>query len=251
MKQAIKRLLRRVGYDLVRSTDAGTAGAFPPDFDESTIALWRQVQPYTMTTRERVFALRRSVEYIVANDIPGAFVECGVWKGGSSMAMARTLLELGRFDRTLYLFDTFEGMPPSAVEDRAFDGRTADAFLEEFNRKQMLVSSLEDVKRAMSSTGYESGKMVFVPGRVEDTIPASAPETIALLRLDTDWYQSTYHELTHLYPRLAVGGVLLIDDYGHWQGARKAVDQYISEHKLKLLLCRIDYTGRICVKLDA
>jgi O-methyltransferase len=113
------------------------------------------------------------------------------------------------------------------------------------------VSSLEDVKRVMAATGYEPGKTVFVPGRVEDTIPASAPETIALLRLDTDWYQSTYHELTHLYPRLAVGGVLIIDDYGHWQGARKAVDQYIREQKLKLLLCRIDYTGRVCVKLEA
>ena len=77
-----------------------------------------------------------------------------------------------------------------------------------------------------------------------------APAQISLLRLDTDWYESTYHELQHLYPRLSVGGVLIIDDYGHWQGARRAVDQYIEENRLKVLLNRIDYTGRICVKIE-
>ena len=83
---------------------------------------------------------------------------------------------------------------------------------------------------------------------VEDTIPNQAPKEIALLRLDTDWYESTLHELEHLYPRLVSGGVLIIDDYGHWRGAREAVDEYIDKHKLKLFLTRIDYTGRLCVK---
>jgi len=108
--------------------------------------------------------------------------------------------------------------------------------------------ALEEVKRNLLSTGYPAERIFFVKGKVEETIPMSAPAQIALLRLDTDWYESTYHELVHLYPRLSSGGVLIIDDYGHWKGARRAVDAYISEQKLRLLLNRIDYTGRICVK---
>jgi hypothetical protein len=89
----------------------------------------------------------------------------------------------------------------------------------------------------------------FVKGLVEDTLPSSAPESIALLRLDTDWYESTRHELIHLFPRLVSGGVLILDDYGHWQGARKALDEYFEEHGVKMLLNRIDYSARIGVKL--
>src|SRR3546814_12950692 len=88
----------------------------------------------------------------------------------------------------------------------------------------------------------------FVEGKVEETVPEHTPDTIALLRLDTDWYSSTKHELHHLYPRLAQGGVLIIDDYGHWAGCRRAVDEYLLNIKPTPLLCRIDYTGRICIK---
>jgi len=112
-------------------------------------------------------------------------------------------------------------------------------------------SPLEEVKRNLRLTGYDESRITYIQGKVEDTIPVRASERIALLRLDTDWYESTYHELVHLYPRLSVGGVLIIDDYGHWQGARRAVDQYIEENRLKILLNRIDYTGRIAVKLES
>ena len=84
---------------------------------------------------------------------------------------------------------------------------------------------------------------------MEETIPTHIPHAISLLRLDTDWYESTKHELTHLFPLLSPGGVIIIDDYGHWQGAKKAVDEYFEENKIKILLNRIDYTGRIGVKL--
>jgi hypothetical protein len=99
-------------------------------------------------------------------------------------------------------------------------------------------------------TGYPPEKVHFVKGMVEDTIPEQSPDGIALLRLDTDWYQSTKLELLHLYPRLANQGVLIIDDYGHWQGARRAVDEFISELRDPILLHRIDYTGRIAIKTD-
>jgi hypothetical protein len=105
------------------------------------------------------------------------------------------------------------------------------------------------VKAAIASTRYPEGRVQFIKGRVEDTIPHRAPERISLLRLDTDWYESTRHELEHLYPRLVPGGVIVIDDYGCWQGARDATDEFISRHNITLLLNRMDYTGRIGVKI--
>ena len=107
---------------------------------------------------------------------------------------------------------------------------------------------LDAVREAVLSSGYPSRKITFVKGRVEDTLPQAAPEKIAILRLDTDWYESTRHELETLYPRLVRGGVLILDDYGHWQGAKKAVDEYIEKNDLKLFLSRTDYTGRVAIK---
>jgi O-methyltransferase len=110
------------------------------------------------------------------------------------------------------------------------------------------VAGLEDVKRNLYSTGYPKEKLHFIKGKVEDTVPGQAPENIAMLRLDTDWYESTAHELQHLYPRLAKNGVLIIDDYGHWLGSRKAVDEYFAKQSFCPLFNRMDYTGRLAVK---
>ena len=107
---------------------------------------------------------------------------------------------------------------------------------------------MKDVRRNVLSTGYPSEKFHFIEGKVEDTIPASAPEKIALLRLDTDWYESTKHEMTHLFPRLASKGILIIDDYSCWDGARKAIDEYMAEHNLRMFLSRVDSDACIAVK---
>ena len=112
----------------------------------------------------------------------------------------------------------------------------------------MLAISLEEVRANLLSTGYPPERLHFVKGMVERTLPDAAPQQVALLRLDTDWYASTKHELEHLFPRIARNGVLIIDDYGHYVGARQAVDEYIEQHRLPLLLNRIDYTARLAVK---
>ena len=225
---------------------------FPPDFDAATIDVCRSVKPFTMTSPERIYCLCRSVEYVVDHAIPGDIVECGVWKGGSMMAVAHTLLKKGA-RRKLYLFDTYEGMPEPTDVDISFTGQLASAALATEDRATSwvwAVSPLDEVRRNVLGTGYDREHVVFVQGKVEHTVPERAPQRIALLRLDTDWYESTYHELVHLYPRLSPGGVLIIDDYGHWRGARRAVDRFLAEHRPALLLHRIDYTGRIGVKLD-
>jgi len=228
--------------------------SFPPDFDEWTIELLKRVKPFTMTSYERVFSLCKAVEYLVTNSIEGSIVECGVWKGGSMMAAASVLLRLGVCDRELCLFDTFEGMPTPGRDDVSFRGVSASDLMERAADNPAAWiwarSNQDEVKQNLLSTGYPKNRINLVKGRVEETVPAFAPGHIALLRLDTDWYESTRHEMEHLFPRLAVGGVLIVDDYGHWKGARKAVDEYVATHNVPLLLNRIDYTGRIAVKVD-
>jgi len=133
---------------------------------------------------------------------------------------------------------------PPGDRDVDYLGQQACSILDDVR----CAASQAEVERAVYGTGYARDKIHFVSGPVEETIPAQAPATIALLRLDTDWYESTRHELLHLYPRLAPGGVNIVDDYGHWRGARQAVDEYLAENQIGLLLHRIDYTGRIGVK---
>jgi hypothetical protein len=163
------------------------------------------------------------------------------------MAVARVLLRLGDTGRRLWLFDTFEGMTAPTEADVSFDNQPADQLLRHDDELHCR-AGLDAVREAVLGTGYPPANVHFVPGRVEDTIPAQVPAAISLLRLDTDWYESTRHELEHLFPRLTRGGVLILDDYGHWQGARKAADEYFCEHRIPILLNRMDYTGRIGVK---
>jgi O-methyltransferase len=249
--QLVNRIAGRFGLRIARlaSDEPAAWPDVPADFAET----WAAVRHYTMTSPERVIALCEATRYVQENAIAGSVVECGVWKGGSMMAVARTLLKAGDASRDLYLFDTFEGMAPPSPHDVDVGGRAAEVLLRTSDQAQSdsvwCRAGLDEVKEAVGSTGYPADKVHYVKGRVEATIPGAAPERIALLRLDTDWYESTRHELEHLFPRLVAGGVLIIDDYGHWKGARKAVDEYLRQHGVKLLLNRIDYTGRIAVKV--
>jgi O-methyltransferase len=235
----------------IKSNDI-PASPYPVDIGGDSIELFQRVQPI-LTSIESVHVLSKAVEYIVANDIPGSFIECGVWKAGSMMAAAITLVRLGCTDRDLWLYDTYEGMPEPSEVDVSYRGESA---IESWNSRKLpegisswCLAPLDEVKERMQSTGYPAAKIHYVKGKVEETIPAQVPDSIALLRLDTDFYESTKHELMHLFPRLVAGGILIVDDYGHWQGSRMAVDEYIEENRLPLFLNRIDYTGRIAVKL--
>ena len=222
------------------------------DLDRSFLDIYARCQPYSMTSIERMYALYQGVRHVIRRGIPGDFVECGVWRGGSSMCVALTLLELGVRDRTLYLYDTYAGMSEPTEQDVNLRGKPAHQTWARSQRNgsnEWCYESLPQVRENLLGTGYPEDKLQFVQGLVEQTIPAVKPDAISLLRLDTDWYESTRHELIHLYPLLQPGGVLVLDDYGHWQGARQAVDEYFAENALPLLLSRIDYTGRIAVKV--
>jgi O-methyltransferase len=236
-------------------------GAPPPDVPVAQPNVDRQIidraRPFTMTSDERLQALIDAVRYCVRRGVPGAFAECGVWRGGSVLSMILTLQEEGDTNRDIHLFDTFEGMTaPTEHDVSALDPPALETWRDAHSRDERPWSELfdgaifgeEQVRATLLDSGYPPDRLHFVCGPVEETLPQSAPAGLALLRLDTDWYESTRHELEHLYPRLAQGGVLIIDDYGHWDGARRAVDEYFEQRAAPLLLNRIDYTGRIAVK---
>lgn len=252
--RANRMLASVTGYRLTKASAGPRRPAkgrrrFPADFDEDYQAIISAVRPYTMTGNAKLHALITATRYIHDHAVPGAVVECGVWRGGSMHAVARTLDMAGDHSRDLYLFDTFEGMTQPSEHDRRHDGRTADHLLAASDRSAGVWAhaSLEDVREGFGQVPYPAERIHYVPGPVEKTVPGQAPEQIALLRLDTDWYTSTKHELDHLYPRLVSGGVLIIDDYGYWKGSRKATDEFLERTGERLLLIRID-TGRIAVK---
>jgi len=223
-----------------------------PDMDDAFNRVRGRFTDFTMTSIERQYSLWKSIEYIESAGIEGDFLECGVWRGGSSMIAAVGLRHAGSEVRDLWLYDTFEGMSAPGEFDVAPDGSRMDLNWKEHEGKLddpvFAYGSVDEVRRNMESTGYPMERIHFVPGKVEETIPTTVPARIALLRLDTDWYESTRHELEQLWPLLEPGGVLIIDDYGHWEGARRAVEEFFDGRPDAPLLSRVDYSGRVGVK---
>lgn len=225
--------------------------------DEDFAEILEVAAPYCMLTAvgsiEVLYSLYANVRHIITHDIPGDIVECGVWKGGMMLLSALTLKRFGDQSRNIYLYDTFTGMPKPGEEDRDWDGNPALKVWQHWTSQQKTWGcggSVDDVRQVVALSGYPMDKFVFVEGMVEDTIPNTMPEKISILRLDTDLYKSTYHELVHLYPRLGIGGFLILDDYGYYHGARKAADRYISENNLDIFLARVHWSVRVGVKIS-
>lgn len=261
LRHHINQLLSGVtGYRLTRAksprpsgpapaTQPANKAEFPVDYEDEYREIIKAVRPYTMTSNDKLHALISATAYVHDFGIPGAIVECGVWRGGSMHAVARTLNNRADHSRDIYLFDTFEGMTEPTAKDERHDGQSAEHLLATTARDGSVWAhaSLEDVRQGFATVPYDQSRVHFVPGPVEQTVPAQAPDQIALLRLDTDWYESTKHEFNHLYPRLVSGGVLLIDDYGWWKGSRTATQEFLKETGERLLLIRMA-TGRIAIK---
>jgi hypothetical protein len=243
----VNRILGALGWQISKKDKKQK---MEPDMaaDVAFMQAFNRVSPFTMTSPERLYALHKAVIYTIEKGLAGSFVECGVWRGGSSMMIALTLQQLGISDRDLYLYDTFEGMSEPTEADKDLSGDEAAKLLATHQKTAGVwaFAGLDDVQQNMTATGYPAHRIHYIKGKVEDTIPGTIPAEIALLRLDTDWYESTKHELVQLYPLLAQQGPLIIDDFGHWQGAKKAVVEYFEGKQV--LMHRIDYTGRMIIK---
>lgn len=253
----MQRLNRRLNRAVTRLESRSPAArrpktpALPADFDDEAKQIIEAVRPYTMTSPDKLFALVTAVRHVVDSGLEGDIVECGVWRGGSMHAVARTLTARDAV-RDLYLFDTFTGMTTPTERDVSLGGGKAADLLAQADKKAYVwaVASREDVEQGLATLSYPQDKLHLVEGPVEETIPDGAPRRIAILRLDTDWYESTRHELEHLYDRLVPGGILIIDDYGTWQGSKEATDEFMARLDRKPLMLRAG-RSRIGIKPGA
>jgi O-methyltransferase len=236
-QSSLQKLQKEAGSNLINDIQE----------DKNFVELYDRIKQYTMVDIERCYALYNAVNYIIKNNIPGDFAECGVWRGGSCMLIAYMLTEARITDRTIWMYDTFEGMTKPGVNDGEEEKQEWEKNKISGTINGWCLADEKDAEANMRNTGYPFEKIKIIKGEVENRIPQFTPSQIALLRLDTDWYASTKHELTHLFPLIEKKGVLIIDDYGAWQGAKKAVDEYFAGSDYTFLH-RIDWTGRMLIK---
>lgn len=199
------------------------------------------VKPFTMTSNERITDLYYSLEYIRENEIDGDIVECGVWKGGNILGIIEYLDYYSINNKKVWLYDTFSGMTNPGNEDYDFNNIHASSQMN--NPLVLACSTIEEVKKNISNSKFDKSRIIYIEGDVSETLQKyeNLPTKISLLRLDTDWYQSTKDELRILYPKLVKKGVLIVDDYGHWKGSKKAFDEYFVDKIIQIK--KIDYTG--------
>ena len=265
--KAIARDVERVFSDLGWSCIDGAARilsqerksiSFPVEFDEWDKELIDMVlqRELTMVSPERSFATLSACKYAVLANIDGDFVECGVWRGGNAL-IAAAVFKRYKSNRKVWLFDTFEGFTNLSLNKTDARTLTGERLTEEivtfYNKKlydpNSCGNSLDDVKQTFAENDLFDESIQFIKGDVMETLHGQKiPKSISVLRLDTDLYESTKKEMDVLYPRLSKGGVLIVDDYGHVDGARTAVDEYFQGIKEHPLMHYIDYTGRMIIK---
>lgn len=254
-KKSINKGLNRFGFQLERFTPKGEIFT-ATEASKTDEEIYKKVQSFTMSNPDPIYSLITATRYIVENQIEGDFVECGTWSGGCSMAIALTLMELGETSRNIWIYDTFAGMTKPGEMDVTYGDKVMSAlpFWQENNGSDSGSDwaniSLDRVKMNLSSTNYPMEKLKFIEGNVLETLNDLLPNKIALLRLDTDWYDSTKKEMVALYPKLSSGGVCIVDDYGAWAGSKQAVDEFMSENLPRPLMHITDWTTRTWVKFS-
>jgi len=254
IKNIIKKILDNFNLELKTKHNSNVL-----TFDNSNIVKFENLYQICKKeslniSKERFLTLYQSINYVINNNIQGDFVECGIFKGGSAMMMAYMLAKKSESEKNqkIWMYDTFEGMANASKYDENIDNQKAFIELDKIKKKEnsndiWAYSSLNYVKNNLKKTNINENNLIYIKGLVEETLHKSKPEGIALLRLDTDFYESTKIELELLYPLLKKGGILIVDDYGHWKGCKKAVDEYFLNKK-DIFFQQIDYSGIVGVK---
>ena len=212
----------------------------------------KKINSYTMCAPANHWAIIQSINFIKENNIEGDLVECGVYKGGN-IILFDYMSKKYKLNKKIYAYDTFEGMSEPSDIDVDLKNKPAQETKTNYAKNKIIwcYASLDEVKNNVRkfNPDYENN-FQFIKGDVLKTLKdeKNLPEKISLLRLDTDFYDSTMEELKTLYPRLVKNGVLIIDDYGHWKGAKKAVDEYFNLNKEFKWFHRIDYASRLFIK---
>jgi O-methyltransferase len=245
LKYEVNKVLRKItGYQFSKPYSF----LDDPRLSVGEKTIYNKVSNRTMTNSNSIANLVAATKYVNNLKIQGAFVECGVWRGGSAMAFCLSNLEQGVNTRELFLLDTYEGFSQvNEVDFEISNGKMASDLLK-IDTNYLCYANLDDVKIGMRETNYPTDKIHYLVGDVINTNLALLPKEISILRLDTDYYDSTKWELENLFPLLVPGGVLIIDDYDHWNGCRQACDEYFLD-KDSTFLIQMQY-GRIMIKSE-
>tara|TARA_Y100001970_G_scaffold289239_1_gene418947 strand:- start:3748 stop:4524 length:777 start_codon:yes stop_codon:yes gene_type:complete len=247
-----KSLFKKINYNLHKIEPLNINHEFPDanNFERETLKI---CSDYSMTGYERMFALMKSIQFIRHHNVDGDFVECGVWKGGN-LILFQKFIDKYNLNKKIYAYDTFEGMTEPDTIDQTFKGENSIDLLNKLykkkvDRKQNILiadCSIDDVNNNFKKFSNKDN-LICIKGPVEKTLEVkkNLPNKISILRLDTDWYSSTKKELEVLFPLLEKNGILIIDDYGFWKGARKAVDEYFMNKNVTMF--KIDFTGRMII----
>ena len=247
-----KSLFKKINYNLHKIEPINIEQEFP-DSNNFEKELFEIISEYTMTSHERIFALMKSINFVKHNNVDGDFVECGVWRGGN-LILFQKFIEKYNLSKKIYAYDTFEGMSEPDKIDETFKGESSKDLLNKLykkkvdRKKSILIAdcSIEQVQENFKKFSNKNN-LTCIKGPVEKTLDLkeNLPNKISILRLDTDWYSSTKKELEVLFPLLEKNGILIIDDYGFWKGARKAVDEYFENKNVTMF--KIDFTGRMII----
>ena len=259
MKNKFAKLLnsvsKRFGYRFTKIQNRDWCDDFVglSDFEKKTLEI---ASKYSMTGFERMFFLIKALRQIQIDDVEGDFVECGVWRGGNLILFQKMIEKLNFNNRKIFAYDTFSGMSQPSKEDSNINNESAEKILNSLKKKKVdpekniifAKCNLEDVKKNFEMNTENNDNLICIKGEVEKTlkIVENLPTKISLLRLDTDWYESTKIELEVLFPLLSKNGILIIDDYGYWKGSKKAVDEYFKDKNINLF--KIDFTSRYLFK---
>jgi len=232
-QRLLRRALRRENGVLTRPQTVDAAENEDGRMTAETLPPWA----LTMVGARRLDNVESCVRDVLERDVPGDFIETGVWKGGTAIFMRGLLRAYGVTDRKVYVADSFQGLPPPDAEAYPADERST------LHLWRNLAVSLDEVRANFQRFALLDDQVEFVQGWFRDTLPALRGRVWSVIRLDGDLYESTRDALTHLWPGLAVGGFVIVDDYGAVDGCRRAVDEFRERHGITTPLERIDWTG--------
>ena len=250
----INSISKKFGYRLIKMEKNYWSDEFIgiSKFEKSIIDISSK---YSMTGFERQYFLIKAIEYVKNNNIHGDFVECGVWRGGN-LILFEKMIEKLKIKKKIYAYDTFKGMSEPGKFDYTFKKESAKKIIDSLKMKKadpkknivLAECSLDEVKKNYYKNTIFNKNLICIKGPVEKTlkIRKNIPKKISILRLDTDWYESTKIELETLFPLLSKNSILIIDDYGYWSGAKKAVDDFFKKKPVSLF--KIDFTSRFVIK---
>lgn len=195
-------------------------------------------EKFTMIGDKRLNNIQFCVENVLKNNIAGDLIETGVWEGGATILMRAILKVNGDTNRKVWVADSFQGLPKPNISLYP-----ADVAWQKIGELSYLSVSLDKVKSNFAHFGLLDSQVIFLKGWFKDSLPTAPIEKLAVLRLDGDLYESTIDALIHLYPKLSIGGYIIIDDYGHWPSCAQAINDYRKLHNIDDVMEKIDYTG--------